>query len=101
MEIDDSLLLERITGRRVHKNSGRSYHIKFNPPKVDGVDDITGEPLIQRPDDNEETMKTRLEAFHAQTKPIIGHYTNFGVVTHVDAASSMDKVWSQIHSAFQ
>ena len=59
--VPDELLTERITGRRIHKPSGRSYHIKFNPPKVEGVDDVTGEPLIQRPDDREDTLVNRLQ----------------------------------------
>jgi len=68
-QIPDLTLVERICGRLVHKPSGRSYHTKFAPPKVPMTDDITGEPLIRRSDDNEESLKTRLEAYHAQTKP--------------------------------
>jgi len=63
-KVDDGILVERIEGRRIHKASGRSYHVKFNPPKVEGKDDLTGEPLIQRPDDNAEALKTRMKAYH-------------------------------------
>jgi adenylate kinase len=68
--VPDSVLVERVTGRWVHPASGRSYHTKFAPPRVPGVDDITGEPLIQRKDDNAETLKSRLSAFHQQTAPV-------------------------------
>ena len=91
-DIPDEILVERIVGRRVHPASGRSYHVKFNPPKVEGKDDITGEALIQRKDDNEEALRTRLGAFHAQTKPILEHYKP--VVTTVDATKSIESVYS-------
>jgi adenylate kinase len=71
LKIDDSLLVERIEGRRIHKASGRSYHLKFNPPKVAGLDDITGDALIQRPDDNHEVLQKRMLAYHQQTSPIL------------------------------
>ena len=67
--VPDAVLVERVTGRWVHAGSGRSYHTKFAPPRVPGVDDQTGEPLMQRKDDNAETLKSRLAAFHAQTAP--------------------------------
>lgn len=73
-KVDDNVLVDRISGRRIHKASGRTYHTKFNPPKVDGHDDVTGEPLIQRPDDNETVLKTRLESYHRETEPILGYY---------------------------
>lgn len=62
--MNDEILIERIEGRRIHPQSGRSYHVKFNPPKKEGVDDITGEPLIQRKDDNAEVLKKRMQAYH-------------------------------------
>ena len=68
-------IVTRIEGRRVHPESGRSYHIKFNPPKVSGVDDISGEPLIQRDDDKEETVRKRLAVYHAQTRPLVDFYS--------------------------
>ena len=72
--VDDSEIIERMSGRRTHPGSGRTYHIKFNPPKVAGKDDITGEALIQRDDDKEETVKHRLSVYHDQTKPLINYY---------------------------
>ncbi len=75
--VSDDLLIERITGRRIHQPSGRTYHIKFNPPKTDGKDDITGEELITRSDDNEATVKNRLEEYHTKTAQLVGFYENF------------------------
>jgi adenylate kinase len=71
--VPDAVLVERVTGRWVHAASGRSYHTKFAPPRVPGVDDQTGEPLMQRKDDNAETLKSRLAAFHSQTAPVRLH----------------------------
>ena len=76
VDIPDELLIERITGRRVHPASGRTYHVKFSPPKKDGVDDITGEELILRTDDNEDTVKERLSVYHTQTSPLINFYSD-------------------------
>eukprot|EP01116_Phalansterium_solitarium_P000423 TRINITY_DN1027_c0_g1_i1.p1 TRINITY_DN1027_c0_g1~~TRINITY_DN1027_c0_g1_i1.p1 ORF type:complete len:158 (-),score=38.47 TRINITY_DN1027_c0_g1_i1:108-581(-) len=72
--IDDDLLVRRVSGRRVHPASGRSYHVEFKPPKVPDVDDETGEPLVQRSDDNEDALRKRLAAFHECTEPVIQHY---------------------------
>jgi adenylate kinase len=72
--VPDAAIVERMSGRRVHAPSGRSYHVKFNPPKVAGRDDLTGEPLIQRDDDKEETVKKRLVVYHAQTEPLAAYY---------------------------
>eukprot|EP00494_Astrolonche_serrata_P023112 UN23369 len=69
-DVPDDVLVKRITGRRIHKPSGRSYHLEFNPPKVEGKDDVTGEKLIQRKDDNEETLRPRLKNYHNQTMPL-------------------------------
>jgi adenylate kinase len=77
IEVGDSEILRRMSGRRVHLASGRSYHIDYNPPKVPGKDDVTGEPLVQRPDDNEETVKKRIATYHSQTKPLIAYYMNW------------------------
>lgn len=77
VDIADELLIERISGRRVHPASGRTYHIKFNPPKNDGKDDVTGEDLITRTDDNENTVKERLSVYHNQTSKLIDFYRNF------------------------
>ena len=76
INVADEEIVTRIEGRRVHLQSGRSYHIKFNAPKVDGIDDITGEPLIQRDDDREETVRKRLAVYHEQTKPLVGDYSD-------------------------
>ena len=72
--VNDDILIERIEGRRVHPPSGRSYHVKFNPPKKEGVDDVTGEPLIQRKDEYAEVLKKRMSAYHQQTEPILNYY---------------------------
>jgi len=79
LEIDvaDSEIVERMSGRRVHPASGRTYHVQFNPPQVAGIDDVTGEPLIQRDDDKEETVKKRLQIYHSQTKPLIAYYASW------------------------
>ncbi|BDT68374.1 adenylate kinase [Comamonadaceae bacterium OS-1] len=79
LEIDvpfDSII-ERMSGRRSHPASGRTYHVKFNPPKVEGLDDVTGEPLVQRPDDQEETVRKRLEVYSAQTRPLVDYYSSW------------------------
>jgi len=73
--VDDEEIIKRMSGRRVHLASGRSYHIIFNPPKQEGIDDVTGEPLIQRDDDKEETVRKRLSVYHEQTKPLVGYYS--------------------------
>ena len=72
--VDDEDIVDRMSGRRVHAASGRVYHIKYNPPKKEGMDDVTGEPLVQREDDKEETVRTRLDVYHQQTKPLVGYY---------------------------
>lgn len=77
IDVDDSEIIQRMSGRRVHVASGRTYHVKFNPPKVAGKDDETGEDLIQRPDDNEETVKKRLQIYHDQTKPLWDYYSKW------------------------
>ena len=75
IDVPDSAIIERMSGRRTHPASGRSYHVKFNPPKVEGQDDVTGEALIQRIDDSEETVKKRLEVYQAQTRPLVAYYS--------------------------
>jgi adenylate kinase len=77
IDVPDAAIIDRMSGRRVHVASGRTYHVKFNPPKVEGRDDVTGEPLIQREDDKEETVKNRLTVYHAQTEPLIAYYSNW------------------------
>ena len=77
IDVPFEAIIERISGRRSHPASGRTYHVKFNPPKVQGVDDVTGEPLIQREDDREETVKKRLDVYSAQTRPLVAYYANW------------------------
>ena len=74
IDVPDTAIVERMSGRRVHPASGRTYHLKFNPPKTAGVDDVTGEPLIQRDDDQEATVRKRLEVYQAQTRPLVDYY---------------------------
>lgn len=74
IDVPDEAIIERMSGRRVHTASGRTYHVKFNPPKVEGKDDVTGEDLIQRDDDREDTVKKRLAVYHDQTKQLVGYY---------------------------
>jgi adenylate kinase len=100
LKIDENLLVERISGRRVHLPSGRSYHVKFNPPKVEGKDDITGEPLVQRKDDNEEALRTRLKAYNTQTVPILEYYRQKGILSTINADQKIDEVWRSITGSF-
>ena len=74
IDVPDSSIVERMSGRRVHTASGRTYHVRFNPPQAEGIDDVTGEPLIQRIDDEEETVKKRLAVYAAQTRPLVDYY---------------------------
>jgi len=100
-EIDDSLLVRRICGRWFHLSSGRSYHEEFKPPKTAGVDDITGEPLVRRADDNPETLNKRLQAYHTQTTPLIGYYSANNLVRKIDAAASTNVIFDKIKNAFE
>ena len=77
IDVDDNEIIQRMSGRRWHPGSGRTYHVKFNPPMVDGKDDVTGEALIQRDDDKEETVRKRLEVYHTQTKQLIDYYSGW------------------------
>ena len=77
IEVSDQEILRRMSGRRVHTGSGRSYHVDFKPPRVQGRDDVTGEPLVQRPDDNEETVRRRIATYHTQTKPLVNYYLSW------------------------
>jgi adenylate kinase len=77
INVPDAEIIKRMSGRRVHLASGRTYHITFNPPKVEGKDDVTGEALIQRDDDQEETVRKRLDVYHAQTEPLIDYYKSW------------------------
>jgi adenylate kinase len=106
LTLKDELIINRMSGRRVHQSSGRSYHLEFNPPEKDGLDDVTGEPLIQRDDDKPETVKNRLEVYWEQTNPLIVYYRSKSVQTdlkyiEIDGSKTMEKVSSQIHAALE
>ncbi|CAE6469323.1 unnamed protein product [Rhizoctonia solani] len=100
LKIDDQLLVSRITGRLIHVASGRTYHKEFNPPKKPMTDDVTGEPLIQRSDDNAETLRKRLTAFHQQTGPVVDYYKKQGIWKAVDAAQAPKVVWNNLNKIF-
>jgi len=85
IDVPDSAIIERMSGRRVHVASGRTYHVLFNPPKVAGLDDVTGEPLIQRIDDEEDTVRKRLAVYAAQTRPLVEYYTRWAASGDADA----------------
>lgn len=98
--INDNLLVRRITGRLIHTASGRSYHEEFAPPKKSMTDDITGEPLIRRSDDNPDALKKRLEAYHKQTRPLVDYYQLRGLHHRVDASKAAFDVFDSIDSIF-
>ncbi|KIH90731.1 adenylate kinase [Sporothrix brasiliensis 5110] len=100
LQIDDALLVARITGRLVHPASGRSYHKLFNPPKKEMTDDVTGEPLIQRSDDNAEALKKRLATYHAQTAPVVEYYRKTGIWKAIDASQKPGQVWDTLLQIF-
>ena len=87
IDVPFDAIIDRMSGRRVHPASGRTYHIKFNPPKVAGVDDVTGEPLIQRDDDKEETVRKRLQVYNDQTRPLVEYYSSWA-----EQSNGSDKV---------
>lgn len=98
--IDDNLLFRRITGRLIHPGSGRSYHEEFAPPKKPMTDDITGEPLIKRSDDNVEALKKRLATYHTQTRPLVDYYQIRGIHYRIDASQAAKDVFKNIDSIF-
>jgi adenylate kinase len=105
--VDDAEIVRRMSGRRVHVASGRTYHVVFNPPKVEGKDDETGEDLIQRADDAEETVLKRLEVYHAQTAPLIGYYSAWAAsgeakaprYIRIEGIGSVDSIRDNIFAA--
>ncbi|HQQ63769.1 MAG TPA: adenylate kinase [Pseudomonadales bacterium] len=104
IDVPDADIIARLSGRRVHEASGRVYHIQHNPPKTPGVDDVTGEPLIQRPDDTEETVRRRLQVYHEQTKPLVDFYCNRGgsqVYRKVAGVGSVSEISSKVLAALQ
>ena len=106
IDVDDAEIIKRMSGRRVHPASGRTYHIVFNPPKVEGKDDETGEDLIQRDDDQEDTVKKRLDIYHEQTEPLINYYStwanagedNSPKYIKVNGIGKVDEIRDQIFS---
>jgi adenylate kinase len=107
IDVADSEIIQRMSGRRVHLASGRTYHQVFNPPKVAGKDDVTGEDLVQRPDDAEETVIKRLNVYHEQTKPLVDYYTtwaksnaaNAPKIVHVPGVGSVDSIRDKVFAA--
>jgi adenylate kinase len=85
IDVPFDAIIERMSGRRSHPGSGRTYHVKFNPPKVEGRDDETGEPLVQRDDDKEETVKKRLDVYSAQTRPLVDYYSQWAATGDANA----------------
>ena len=103
IQVDDEVIVKRMSGRRVHPGSGKNYHIDFNPPQIVGKDDETGEPLIQREDDKPETVLKRLAVYHDQTKPLSDFYSNQALESNlkyitVDGSKSVDDVFNLISS---
>lgn len=103
IQVDDEVIVKRMSGRRVHPGSGKNYHIDFNPPQIEGKDDETGEPLIQREDDKPETVLKRLAVYHDQTKPLSDFYSNQVLESNlkyitVDGSQSVDDVFNLISS---
>jgi len=109
IDVPDSDIIERMAGRRAHLASGRTYHVKFNPPKVEGKDDVTGEDLVQRDDDKEETVKKRLEIYHSQTKPLVDFYGRWSAtgdasapkVRKVSGVGSVDGITAGVFEALR
>jgi adenylate kinase len=109
IDVDDAEIVKRLSGRRVHPASGRTYHLIFNPPQVAGKDDVTGEDLVQRADDREDTVKKRLEVYHSQTKPLVAYYSNWaksGVpgapkYKKVAGVGSMESIRDQIFASLK
>ena len=98
LKIKDVKIIKRMTGRRIHPQSGRVYHIKYNPPKIDETDDVTGEPLIIRSDDNVDTVKERLNVYHKQTKPLIEYYNKKNTLIEIDASGDIESVKTDIEN---
>jgi adenylate kinase len=105
--VPDEAIIERMSGRRVHLASGRTYHVKFNPPKVAGKDDTTGEALIQRDDDKEETVRKRLAVYHSQTRPLVDYYKTWAAsgdaaapkLRSIDGIGSVDEITARVLAA--
>lgn len=94
IHVEDEEIVKRLGGRRVHPDSGRTYHVEYNPPKIEGEDDVTGEPLIQREDDKEDTVRNRLSVYHNQTKPLVAFYQKLSDANGSPACSKVEGVGS-------
>ncbi len=99
--VDDEILVQRIAGRRFHLESGRSYHVEFNPPEISGKDDLTGEYLVQRADDNEDVIKSRLEIYREQTEPLVKYYEEKSVLVSIDGLGTPDEIFARIKTSFE
>lgn len=100
LEVPDEVVIRRISGRYWHPVSGRIYNIYFKPPKVEGKDDVTGEPLVQRSDDKEEIIKTRLGQYHQYADHLLEHYGKQGLVRKINAQQSIETVYNQVKKFF-
>lgn len=96
LKIDPEELFERVEGRRIHTKSGRTYHVKFNPPKREGLDDVTGEPLIHRDDDKREVLQSRLDLYFSKTAPVSNFYDKVGILKTVEAKGNINKIYDNI-----
>ena len=94
--VPEDMLVRRIAGRRFHIKSGRSYNIEFNPPKIEGKDDITGEKLVQREDDKEEIVESRLKTYYELTEPLVEYYKKEGLLKEIDGTGSPEKIYTEI-----
>jgi adenylate kinase len=109
IDVPDSEIIERMSGRRMHLASGRTYHLRFNPPKVAGRDDVTGEELVQRDDDREETVRKRLSVYHEQTRPLVDYYSRWAEsgdprapqYRRIDGTGSVDEIRSRAFEALR
>ena len=109
IDVPEDAIIDRMSGRRVHPASGRSYHVKFNPPKVDGMDDVSGEPLIQRDDDKEETVRKRLQVYQSQTRPLVDYYGQWAAsgstgaprYARISGTGSVEEITSRVMAALK
>lgn len=107
LDVPDEAIIERMSGRRAHLPSGRTYHVTFNPPRVEGLDDVTGEPLVQRVDDQEQTVRKRLQVYHDQTRPLVEYYSAWAATgdaqapryARIDGTGGVDEITQRSFAA--
>ena len=106
IKVSEEEIVRRLSGRRIHPASGRTYHLLFNPPRVEGKDDLTGEPLVQREDDREETIRNRLKVYYQQTQPLIEYYSRWSLTDayapryiQIDGLGSVEQIRDRIFAA--